>query len=830
MKKTLSVILALVMVLSSVAALAEGEFVPADSYDTGVREFHGGKVTLVEAPAGGGQVTTDVYPGEEGKDYTDEKVYTYNDYTSAITSSMNWDVLSWETNEDSAIADYIISGFYTFKMNADKTGSSVVPEMAADYPVDVTAEYVGQYGVKEGETAKAWRIALNKDACFDDGTMINADDYVYSMQQQLNPKMLNRRADSWYDGTFSLVNAKNYLYAGKTTYDAITDTAENLVAAGTEVYLDMDFWGCVGALDADGNAAPQYISIADDTMYRDTSVEDEKADEAWISAKYLFETYLAAGQQYESYQPQYLKTATTAANVTWEDVGFKKIDDYTIDFILEKPVAEPAFYVPYSLAGNFLVEKSLYEACKTFYKDGAAVATEEEADTVKTDYCRSLDKSVSYGPYKLTSFELDKEYTLSRNENWYGYRDGKHLGQYQMDNLVVSVIAEHATAVLAFEKGEIDGVSLDASDMKKYASSQYISYTPQSYTTKLSFNTNYEKLVEHGTNSQLLAVDEFRKAFAFALDANAFATAYTAAGTAGYGLINYMYCYDPFTGALYRDSEAAKKALVETFDMTYGEGQDYETLDEAYEAMTGYDMEKAQALMATAADSRNDVLTTSAVLLSTVLSHLTGWDVLDGLMGVAVAAFILWSGWGLVMDTLSPLLGESPSPELVEHIEQTVMGYPGVLGMHDLMVHDYGPGRRFASVHAEIDHRIDPLIAHEILDEIERQAKKDLHVDLVIHYDPIVTDDPEVCAVRTRVLSILHAIDPRLSFHDFRMVSGPHHVNVIFDMVIPPEYADHTEQLRKQVEAQLQDGKKTYHLVVTFDTAAFNALSTEAGE
>lgn len=100
----------------------------------------------------------------------------------------------------------------------------------------------------------------------------------------------------------------------------------------------------------------------------------------------------------------------------------------------------------------------------------------------------------------------------------------------------------------------------------------------------------------------------------------------------------------------------------------------------------------------------------------------------------------------------------------------------------------------------------------------------------MIHYDPIVTDDPEVCAVRTRVLSILHAIDPRLSFHDFRMVSGPHHVNVIFDMVIPPEYADHTEQLRKQVEAQLQDGKKTYHLVVTFDTAAFNALSTEAGE
>ena len=188
------------------------------------------------------------------------------------------------------------------------------------------------------------------------------------------------------------------------------------------------------------------------------------------------------------------------------------------------------------------------------------------------------------------------------------------------------------------------------------------------------------------------------------------------------------------------------------------------------------------------------------------------------------------SGIGIAKDTIDPLLGAKPDEALVRAIAYLMTSHVNILGFHDLMVHDYGPGRRFASVHAEIDHRIDPLIAHEILDEIERQAKKDLHVDLVIHYDPIFPDDPEVCAVRTRVLSILHAIDPRLSFHDFRMVSGPHHVNVIFDMVIPPEYADRTEQLRKQVEAQLQDGKKTYHLVVTFDTAAFNALSTEAGE
>jgi len=235
------------------------------------------------------------------------------------------------------------------------------------------------------------------------------------------------------------------------------------------------------------------------------------------------------------------------------------------------------------------------------------------------------------------------------------------------------------------------------------------------------------------------------------------------------------------------------------------------------------------ALIAAAADSRSDVIATGAVLLACVIGRLTGL-MIDGWAGLLVALFILWSGVGVVKDTVDPLLGAKPDEALVRAIAYLMTSHVNILGFHDLMVHDYGPGRRFASVHAEIDHRIDPLIAHEILDEIERQAKKELHVDLVIHYDPIVTDDPEVAAVRTRVLQIMHGLDPRLSLHDFRMVSGSHHVNVIFDMVLPPEDVQTAEQLRRQIEAQLQDGKKTYHLIVTFDTAAFNELSTEAGE
>ena len=259
----------------------------------------------------------------------------------------------------------------------------------------------------------------------------------------------------------------------------------------------------------------------------------------------------------------------------WDEVGLKKVDEYTIDIILQNPVEEASFYVPYNLSGNWIVYKPLYEASKKFYnEDGAEVATEEEASKVTTTYCTTIEETMGFGPYKLTYFELDKQFTLERNDAWYGYSDDKHKGQYQTDRIVYTVIGEQATQLLSFLAGEVDTVGLQAQDMEKYASSKYIMYTPQSYTTKITFNTDYEKLVAHGTNSQVVVVDEFRKAFAFALDRENFATEYTAAGVAGYGLLNYLYTYNPFTGGLYRDSDPAKEALVNTYNVEFGEGKD----------------------------------------------------------------------------------------------------------------------------------------------------------------------------------------------------------------------------------------------------------------
>ena len=207
----------------------------------------------------------------------------------------------------------------------------------------------------------------------------------------------------------------------------------------------------------------------------------------------------------------------------------------------------------------------------------------------------------------------------------------------------------------------------------------------------------------------------------------------------------------------------------------------------------------SETLIATAADSRNDVLTTGAVLLSTILCRVTGWNVIDGIMGVAVAAFILWSGWGLVMDTLSPLLGETPSPELVAHIERTVMSYPGVLGVHDLMVHDYGPGHQFASLHVEFPAESDPLTAHDVIDNIERDFLKKDNLQVTIHYDPIVTSDAKVGVLRTRLTEHLRQLDPQLSIHDLRIVPGDTHTNVLFDLAFPAGYTGDTDAVMAEM-------------------------------
>lgn len=228
----------------------------------------------------------------------------------------------------------------------------------------------------------------------------------------------------------------------------------------------------------------------------------------------------------------------------------------------------------------------------------------------------------------------------------------------------------------------------------------------------------------------------------------------------------------------------------------------------------------SSALAATSSDSRNDVLATAAVFFAVIIETVTGFKV-DGYVGLCVSVFILYSGITLAKETISPLLGENASPELCKSIIEVVNSHELVLGYHDLMVHDYGPGQRFASLHVEMDVREDPMVCHGVIDELERECLKKLGVHLVIHYDPIVTGDKELDTAKKMVLDILSSFDSRLSIHDFRMVSGAEYTNLIFDIAIPYELSEN--DVKSYLDSKLNErGDKKYYTVITFDCEGFN--------
>ena len=224
----------------------------------------------------------------------------------------------------------------------------------------------------------------------------------------------------------------------------------------------------------------------------------------------------------------------------------------------------------------------------------------------------------------------------------------------------------------------------------------------------------------------------------------------------------------------------------------------------------------SKTLIATADDSRNDVIATAVVLLATVAGHLTGLK-LDGWLGAAVAAFILVSGFALVRDTIDPLLGGAADAKQVERIRKKIMSYPGVLGTHDLIVHDYGPGRQFASVHVEMDAKHDPIESHDLIDNIERDFFTEDKLHLVIHYDPVATDDPRVLVMREFISGIAACIHPEMSIHDLRIVPGPTHVNVVFDCIVPYEVKLTGEDICQRITRVVQAEYPNYYCVITLE-------------
>ena len=220
-------------------------------------------------------------------------------------------------------------------------------------------------------------------------------------------------------------------------------------------------------------------------------------------------------------------------------------------------------------------------------------------------------------------------------------------------------------------------------------------------------------------------------------------------------------------------------------------------------------------LEATALDSISDVCGTTAVLVSTLLSPVLHFN-LDGYMGIVVSGIILYGAYGLLRDMINSLIGEAPDPELVHNIVDRIMAHPAILGVHDMMLHNYGPNKIFASAHVEVDSSKDIFETHDHIDNIEREVKENMNIDLVLHMDPVKVNNPETELYRAKVVEAIHQIDPKWGFHDFRIVSGPTHVNLVFDLVIPFEEKYAQEEIEEMLLKHIDSDKKIY-LVLTID-------------
>ena len=227
-------------------------------------------------------------------------------------------------------------------------------------------------------------------------------------------------------------------------------------------------------------------------------------------------------------------------------------------------------------------------------------------------------------------------------------------------------------------------------------------------------------------------------------------------------------------------------------------------------------MIKSESVEATSKDSRNDVIATSVVLLGAVITMLTGVN-LDGYMGAAVALFILFSGVQLTISTADPLLGQAPEGELVQTITEKMLSYPGIIGMHDLAVHNYGVGRCFASAHCEVDAKNDILVSHDLIDNIERDFSRDLGIHMVIHLDPVIVGDARTDALHRTVQSLVTALYPTGTIHDFRVIWGVTHSNIVFDAAVPFAVKDSDAVITQKLGAEIQKLDPDYRTVVTID-------------
>ena len=568
-----------------------------------------------------------------------EPTYTYTTYTALSPS--NWNELTYKDDNDTQIMSYIGSSFYTYDFKYDEAGEILPGEFVMQYDAatkleDVTAKYAGsEWGVPEkAKSGYAYKITLRNDLKWQDGTAIKAEDFVYTMQQQLDPLFQNYRADSFYAGATVIVNAQEYAKQGQTleVLDngvANVYTLEDLVKGEDGVYTQPDGEPIYFALteplaQCGGKTVTQYSAYLDATAFAALQAKaDAETGRVAITDETidLWKTLINTedwGYEGPENLPLYWVCSYTYPELDFSKVGiFVGDNEYEIVLVLAKPLnllkedGSLSYQAAYNMASLPLVHKETFEKCKVAPAEGSTLWT--------STYNSSVETTMSWGPYKLETFQSGKEYTVVRNEYWYGYNMDEYEGQYQTDKVICYTIAEWNAAWLRFLAGEIDGIGIDVSVADEYKGSDRAYFTPDDFVGSLQLQSNVEQLKAResdGINKSLLGYVDFRKALSLSINRADFATKTTTASLQGFGLFNTMHYYDVENGAAYRNSDEAKKVLCDIYAVDYTK---YENLDKAVEAITGYNLDEARKLLTAAyneALAAGDIKATDKVLLT----------------------------------------------------------------------------------------------------------------------------------------------------------------------------------------------------------------------
>ena len=546
--------------------------------------------------------------------------FTYNTYMTTFPT--HWNPHTYESATEGELLGYTTVGFYTFDYNENKDGFVIVPEMAAQMPIDVTADYVGdEWGIDEDETARAWKIVLRGDLAWEDGTPITANDFVESAKRLLDPKHINHRADSLYSGNMAIVGAKDYFYGGRSVIATATsmhkEYSEDLDAGliftlappsaetnNQEVYMRTSM-GFPASYDATRCAAyliNNYLKGSAFTAEAAAAMENKTLAEikADPTLKAAWEALIGWWQTEPNEELHFFLGKDTYPETEWSTVGIKAVSDTEIVLILED--ALEGFYLHYSLGTDLgLVHIPTYDACGSTDENGIYTNT----------YATSVDTYKSFGPYKVTYFELDKQIVLEMNDKWYGYTDVNRAGQYQTTRVVFDWIENSDTAFQAFLQGKLTSKGLEAKNINDYVGAERLYYTDGASTWFVAMNPNeavYPEWEEAnpGYDKSIMTIKEFRMALSFSLNRQDFIKALDPMGSIGLGLFNSMICSNPDLGVMYREEEAAKDVLLEFWGVSQddiGAGKLYADKDSAIASITGYNLTAAKELFNQAYDA-----------------------------------------------------------------------------------------------------------------------------------------------------------------------------------------------------------------------------------